>query len=48
MGFDIGAVPVDVRLGVRYEETDIDSQALAPSYSRIDWVGGNEFSAVPG
>jgi len=48
MGFDIGAVPVDVRLGVRYEETDIDSQALAPSYARIDWVGGNEFSAVPG
>ena len=47
MGFDIGAIPVDVRLGVRYEDTDVDSQALAPSYERIDWVGGNEFSAVP-
>ena len=48
MGFDLGAMPIDVRLGVRYEETDVDSQALAPSYDRIDWVGGNEFSAVPG
>ena len=48
MGFDLGAIPVDIRLGVRYEDTDVDSQALAPSYERIDWVGGNEFSAVPG
>jgi len=39
---------VDIRLGVRYEDTDVESQALAPNYDRIDWVGGNEFSAVPG
>ena len=45
--FDIGAMPLDVRVGMRYEETDVDSEALAPNYSRIDWVGGNEFSAVP-
>jgi len=48
MGFDMGNVPVAIRLGVRYEETDIDSQALAPLYDRIDWVGGNEFSAIQG
>ena len=48
MGFDIGSVPVAIRLGVRYEETDIESQALAPLYDRVDWVGGNEFSAVQG
>lgn len=48
MGFDLGDVPVDIRLGVRYEETDVESEALAPLYDRIDWVGGNEFSAVRG
>ncbi|MGB0379308.1 MAG: TonB-dependent receptor [Luminiphilus sp.] len=48
MGFDIGFMPVDIRLGVRYEDTDVESQALAPNYDRVDWVGGNEFSAVPG
>lgn len=48
MGFDMGSMPVAIRLGVRYEETDIESQALAPLYDRVDWVGGNEFSAVQG
>lgn len=48
MGFDMGDFPVDVRLGVRYEETDVDSEALAPLYDRVDWVGGNEFSAIRG
>jgi len=48
MGFDLGSVPVDVRLGIRYEETDVDSKALAPLYDSINWVGGNEFSAVQG
>jgi TonB-dependent receptor len=38
--------PLGVRFGLRWEQTDIDSQALAPSYSGINWVGGNEFSAV--
>ncbi|WP_439102977.1 TonB-dependent receptor [Congregibacter sp.] len=47
LAFDIGDMPLDVRLGARYEETDVDSSALAPSYSGINWVGGNEFSAVP-
>ena len=47
LGFDLGYMPVDIRLGLRYEETDVDSSALAPLYSRVDWVGGNEFSAVP-
>ena len=40
--------PIGVRFGTRYEDTDVDSRALAPNYSRIDWVGGNEFSAVQG
>ena len=44
----LGAVPARVRAGLRYERTDVDSQALSPSYSRIDWVAGNELSAVQG
>lgn len=43
-----GDMPVDMRLGVRYEETDIASQALSPAYTQINWVAGNELSAVQG
>ena len=39
---------VGLRVGTRYEDTDVDSRALAPNYSRLEWVGGNEFSAIPG
>ena len=41
-----GAVPVGLRVGLRYESTDIDSEALSPSYTRIDWIAGNELTAV--
>lgn len=44
----IGAVPTRVRLGLRYEQTDVASRALSPSYSRIDWIAGNELTAVQG
>ena len=44
----VGAVPTRVRVGLRYEQTDVASRALSPSYSRIDWVAGNELSAVQG
>ena len=40
--------PVDMRLGLRYEKTDISSQALSPAYVRINWVAGNELNAVQG
>ena len=45
---EVGGMPLGIRAGLRYEETDVASQALAPNYVRIDWVGGNEFSAVRG
>ena len=48
MSTEIGGMDLGVRLGVRYEETDVDSQALAPNYVGVNWVGGNEFSAVQG
>ena len=46
MGTEVGGMPVGLRLGLRYEQTDVSSQALSPAYSQIDWVAGNELSAV--
>ncbi|MCY3819027.1 MAG: TonB-dependent receptor [Gammaproteobacteria bacterium] len=43
-----GGKPVGMRAGLRYESTDISSQALSPAYTRIDWVAGNELTAVQG
>jgi len=43
---DVLELPVDVRLGVRYEQTDISSAALSPRYTGLDWVAGNELSPV--
>ena len=45
-GTEFGAMPVDMRLGLRYEETDVASQALSPSYTGIDWIAGNELTAL--
>ena len=42
---DIGRMPTNVRLGVRYEETDITSAALNTIYDGSSWVGaGNELN----
>ena len=46
MGADWGSTPVDLRLGLRYESTDIDSEALSPSYTGINWIAGNELTAL--
>ena len=48
MSTEIAGMDLGVRIGVRYEETDVDSEALAPNYIGVNWVGGNEFSAVQG
>ena len=48
MGTDLGPAYVDIRVGLRYEQTDIDSQALSPAYTAINWVAGNELTAVQG
>jgi TonB-dependent receptor len=34
--------PVSMRFGLRYEQTDVVSEALSPNYSGLLWVGGNE------
>mgnify|MGYP000090621012 CR=1 FL=1 len=33
-------------LGLRYEETEVESSAVVPAYTGIDWVADNEFSLV--
>jgi TonB-dependent receptor len=42
--FDVGNMPANLRVGVRYEQTDVDSSALVPISTAIVWVGTNEFS----
>lgn len=42
---DWNDMPVKIVVGLRYEETDIRSQALVPRYSHIVWAGANEFVA---
>ena len=39
--------PFNFRIGYRYEETDVTSNAESQSYSRIEWASTNEFTAVP-
>ena len=45
---DIGSMPTNLHVGVRYEETDIRSSALNPLYDGSSWVGnplpGNEIN----
>ena len=48
LGAELGEVFVDLRLGLRYEQTDITSEALSPAYTMINWVAGNELTAVQG
>jgi TonB-dependent receptor len=42
MATELGSMPIDMRLGLRYEKTDVTSRAEVPAYSSIVWVGGNE------
>jgi TonB-dependent receptor len=44
MATEIADKPVDMRLGIRYETTDVESTALAPNYTGLNWVAGNELS----
>ena len=43
---DVNDLPLNVQIGVRYEETEVTSAALAPTYDAVYWVGGNEFTMV--
>ena len=41
--FDVGR-PLNVAVGVRYEETEVTSSALVPIATGLLWTGNNEFS----
>lgn len=54
---ELGNVPFNLKFGLRYEKTDVDSRALVPTYSEVViscvdangnpvLIGCNEFSAV--
>ncbi|MBN6149705.1 TonB-dependent receptor [Xanthomonas sp. AmX2] len=42
------ALPVSLALGVRYEKTDVTSDALVPSATGISWGSANELSIIEG
>lgn len=42
----LGDIPVNIKAGLRYEETDVDSRALVPTYAEVVQTGDNEFDAV--
>jgi TonB-dependent receptor len=44
MATEWGSMPVDMRLGLRYEQTDVVSDALAPNYTELVWNSGNEIA----
>jgi TonB-dependent receptor len=44
--FDLGESETTLRLGLRYEETKIDSTALSPIPTGTVWVAPNEINAV--
>ncbi len=41
-----GDMPMNLVLGVRYEETEVTSRALVPTYDGLAWTGDNEFSPI--
>jgi TonB-dependent receptor len=46
--FDLGENPANLRLGLRYERTTINSSALVPIPTGTVWTGGNETAIVYG
>lgn len=44
--FTVGHFETNLKIGVRYEETDVNSLALVPLYSEIVQQSDNEFSAI--
>ncbi|MGK0409900.1 MAG: TonB-dependent receptor [Shewanella psychromarinicola] len=46
MEFDISNMPLNVSVGFRYEDTDVNASAMVPAYTGIDWVSNNEFATI--
>jgi len=43
LNFDMGGMNSNLRLGLRYEKTDVTSSSLTPVPLWIDWVAANEY-----
>jgi TonB-dependent receptor len=41
---EIAELPVNIRLGLRYEETEVVSTSMVPVVIGTEWGGGNEFT----
>ena len=39
--------PINMSIGLRYEDTEVDANGFVPNYTRIEWTGDNEFTAKP-
>jgi TonB-dependent receptor len=48
MATEIGDMPLGVRVGVRWEETEINSPAETQTYTQLVWNAGNEVALIPG
>jgi TonB-dependent receptor len=39
-------IPIEMALGLRYEDTEVTSSALVPTATGLNWVANNEFSVI--
>jgi len=46
MDLEWSDMPVNLDVGVRYEDTEVSSQALVPVIDRLDWITDTEVTAV--
>lgn len=41
---EIGEMPFDVHVGLRYEQTDVESTSAVPSYNKATWIAETEIT----
>jgi TonB-dependent receptor len=44
--WEAGSIPMSLNAGLRYEQTDVKSNALVPVALAVRWVGANEYSVI--
>ena len=40
--WELGDMPTNLAIGLRYDDTDVESKSLAPNYNSLLWLTGNE------
>jgi len=40
--WELGGMPTNLALGLRYDDTDVESKSLAPNYNSLLWLTANE------